>query len=161
MKKLRLSSAVERLTLEEKESSGEIVARDNFLLRVSKAVERLRNQAITAGFHDYEFEIDIKLLNAEQDVKVMDVEEWRKRARRTFGRDPDYWAFICPQCGRRTTTYEWKHLGKEDAVAFTCIERYLEDGECRYTGGDPLSMNPVVVKMENGEYVRVFEFAKS
>ena len=102
--------------------------------------------------------------------KVYTVDQWRAEAARRFGKDSANWKFVCPSCGHVVSVGDYKKAGApEDAVAFSCIGRYLEkrseafhmgQGPCNYAGGGLFRINPVAVILPDGHESYVFDFAE-
>lgn len=100
-------------------------------------------------------------------------EEWQKEAIDRYGPDIWDWCFICPSCGHAASILDWKKAGApSDAVAFSCVGRWLDAGSvaaevraeestfkrnggpCSYAGGGLIGLNPIEV-----EGSRFFDFA--
>lgn len=106
----------------------------------------------------------------EGTTKKFTLEAWRAEAVRRFGKDSAAWKFVCPSCGHVVSVGDYKKAGApEDAVAFSCIGRYLEkrseafkmgQGPCNYAGGGLFRINPVAVLSSDGEEHYVFDFAE-
>jgi hypothetical protein len=97
--------------------------------------------------------------------------EWEAEAVRRFGPDPLNWRFVCPCCGNVASTTDWRDAGAPvDAVAFSCVGRWLPGarrafggsgpGPCDYTGGGLFKLNPVAVTTPDGKTHHVFAFAE-
>ena len=101
------------------------------------------------------------------------LQEWQNKAKELFGEDSRKWAFVCPVCKHVATAQEWADAGApEGSIAFSCIGRWpaegvktrdaIEgdgDGPCNYAGGGLFQLNPVIVKLEDGQTHKVFQFA--
>lgn len=102
--------------------------------------------------------------------RTVTYEEWLAEAKQKFGNDPNKWAFVCPACGYVATIGDWKAAGApEDAIAFSCIGRWLNkageafefgSGPCHYVGGGFIRLNPVTVVGVQGQEWNAFEFAE-
>jgi hypothetical protein len=100
---------------------------------------------------------------------------WKAQAESLFGPDALTWRFVCPSCKHVTAVAAWRDAGApENAVAFSCVGRWMDDGEtrdkrtfraeggpCTYAGGGLFRINPVTVVMPNGAEHDVFAFAES
>lgn len=95
--------------------------------------------------------------------------DWRQHASTLFGTDQKNWRFICPSCHHIATVQEWQEAGGGDAAGFSCIGRWTNAGSdkafkksggpCNYAGGGLFKLNPVEVKMQEGQTELVFQFA--
>ena len=90
---------------------------------------------------------------------------WIKEGTMKFGENTNNWKFVCPSCGMISQSSDWKN---EAQIAFSCVGRQAQDpGEifsktqpCNYAGGGLFRLNPVHVKLENGNIRETFEFAE-
>lgn len=99
------------------------------------------------------------------------VEEWYAEARALFGEDPGGWRFVCPSCGFIASVQDWRDVGAEKQIAFSCVGRargaggdkaFLgKGGPCNYAGGGLFRLNPVKVVDTDGSIREVFEFDRS
>ncbi len=103
-------------------------------------------------------------------VRRVTYEEWVIEAEALFGSDALKWRFVCPSCGHVASVQDWKDAGApEDAVAFSCVGRWLpsrsegfgKGAPCNYAGGGLFRLNPVSVAMSDGRVHETFEFAES
>jgi hypothetical protein len=103
--------------------------------------------------------------------KFESLKAWRAEATRRFGDDFLKWRFVCPACGHIASAADYKAAGAPSrAVAFSCIGRFLPKprdafdskraGPCNYAGGGLLRLNPVEVRMDDGETTFAFDFAE-
>jgi hypothetical protein len=77
--------------------------------------------------------------------------EWIAEAERRFGMDAKTWRFVCPSCKHVASVQDWKDAGAgEGEVAFSCT----------YAGGGLFRLNPVQVKMPDGNVRQTFAFAE-
>jgi hypothetical protein len=101
----------------------------------------------------------------------MTLAEWLAEGEKRFGPDKMKWRFECPSCHHVASIQDYKDAGaKENAVAFSCIGRYLPKaaeafggkgtGPCNYTGGGLIGLNPVHVRDEEGRDHHMFAYAE-
>jgi len=87
-----------------------------------------------------------------------------------FGPTTDSWRFRCPVCGYVAEVREWRAVGAETSIAFSCVGRWREGsrrafggegpGPCDYAGGGLFQVNPVTVRLPaEGRGLMVFQFA--
>ncbi len=105
-------------------------------------------------------------------AQVLSTKEWREQAEMRFGPKVDLWRFTCPACSYETTVSEWRRAGApEGAIAFSCVGRWTGaardafvgaacHGPCNYAGGGLFSLNPVLVRDDDGVERRLFAFAR-
>lgn len=98
--------------------------------------------------------------------------QWVEICMKRFGPNPLRWKFVCPVCQHVASVADWKAAGApEGAIAFSCVGRFQRvardafdghgAGPCNYAGGGLFHLNPVRVRMANGEIHRVFDWAPS
>lgn len=105
--------------------------------------------------------------------EFMTLAEWRAKGKSLFGPDSSKWRFICPICGHVASVQDWRDLGAENAIAFSCVGRFQEKnplrealvkkgekvpGPCDYTGGGLLKFNPIHVTDDDGMEESLFAF---
>jgi hypothetical protein len=96
---------------------------------------------------------------------------WRAEGALLFGPDPSQWKFRCPCCGHvaKVRDFPTDNEGASPMAGFSCVGRVNPEvareafgegaGPCNYAGGGLICLNPVHVKMETGEVVKMMEFA--
>jgi hypothetical protein len=74
--------------------------------------------------------------------------------------------FRCPKCGYVASAKDYTEQGlNPSAAGFVCLGFYTgEDkrfvgGPCRYSPIENLNENPILIKIENQCFVRIFDFA--
>lgn len=100
--------------------------------------------------------------------------EWIAEGTALFGPNVEDWRWVCPVCHHITLLADWRSAGAPDgAFAFSCVGRWLPEareafsrgpggrgvGPCNYAGGGLFKLNPVIVRLPNGEDHQVFEWA--
>ena len=103
------------------------------------------------------------------DVVSMTHAEWKAEGAKRFGTDPSKWKFVCPVCGHVASVQDWKDVGAFECAGFSCIGRHMQKcrkafgekgpGPCDYAGGGLFKLNPVEVKLEDGDVLHAFAFA--
>lgn len=104
-------------------------------------------------------------------TRRLSIAEWRAEGAKRFGEDSLNWRFVCPSCGHVASIKDWRDAGaSEGAAAFSCVGRFTKDppsdafggkkGPCNYAGGGLFRLNPVIVTVEDGKEIQVFEFAE-
>ena len=94
--------------------------------------------------------------------------EWIAEGTRRFGEDYTKWRFVCPCCGHVASTQDWLDAGAKNAIAFSCVGRWVGakreafgegEGPCNYAGGGLFRLNPIQVTCEDGRLHHAFAFA--
>jgi hypothetical protein len=95
-------------------------------------------------------------------------QEWEAAGVIRYGIDRMRWKFRCPCCGHIATPSDYKSAGApENAVAFSCVGRWAENGSeafsgdagpCNYAGGGLFRLNPITVT-DGANKHEVFDFA--
>ena len=107
--------------------------------------------------------------NDKSPVRRLTHAEWLAEGTALFGPAVADWRWVCPVCAHVTSIAEWRDAGApEGAYAFSCVGRWLPEardafakgaGPCNYAGGGLFRLNPVIVRLPNGEDHHVFEWA--
>lgn len=112
--------------------------------------------------------------NDKSPVRRLSHAEWVAEGTALFGPAVADWRWVCPVCAYVTSIAEWRDAGApEGAYAFSCVGRWLPEareafargpggrgkGPCNYAGGGLFKLNPVIVRLPNGEDHQVFEWA--
>jgi hypothetical protein len=99
-------------------------------------------------------------------------DEWKAEGERLFGADVLTWRFVCPVCHYECSVADYKAAGAPSSAAgFSCVGRWLPKdrvresfggagtGPCDYAGGGFFRLNPVRVRMPEGDELQAFAFA--
>jgi hypothetical protein len=101
--------------------------------------------------------------------RTVSLEDYFKECIDRFGHDRNNWRFVCPACGHVASVAEYKAVGADDAIGYSCIGRWTGakrdafgkgPGPCNYAGGGLIRINPVRVVLED-DAVFMFELARS
>jgi hypothetical protein len=104
------------------------------------------------------------------DIVELTLEAWYAEGTRLFGTDRMKWRFVCPVCLHVQSVEDYRNAGAtEGMVAFSCVGRATgagsfdakRGGPCNYAGGGLFKLNPVTLKLPDGEQITVFEFDRS
>ncbi len=104
--------------------------------------------------------------------QTMTYEEWFAEGEKRFGKDRNYWKFVCPSCGHVAAAHDWFDAdAPAGAVGFSCVGRWTgagaaatfkkAGGPCNYAGGGLFKLNPIAVIDAEGKEHHVFEFAEA
>ena len=114
-------------------------------------------------------------------VREISRREWMEEGEKLFGSDMLDWRFVCANCGHVQSANDFKELfflgiykGTPDVAYYNCIGRYdkriprskigkVGDPKeyCNYTSGGLFLLHKVVVILDDGEKLPVFEFDES
>jgi len=92
------------------------------------------------------------------------IQEWRAKGTALFGSaDIEQWKFKCPSCGQSQTLSEFRAANvptPEGKFYFSCIGRWVPGRGCDWTLGGLLQIHLTEVIDQDGDILRVFEFAE-
>lgn len=96
------------------------------------------------------------------DQPLLTHDEWLDEGRRRFGEDMAAWAFVCPNCGARSTVEDFAAV-KAGTAGRECIGRHLDGRGCDWAAYGLLGTKGkgVLVEMPSGVIYEAFAFAET
>lgn len=103
-----------------------------------------------------------QVIAPDEKIKIP-VSEWREKGKLLFGGSMENWKFKCPHCGQSQTLAEFRANGiekPEGKFYYSCIGRWVKSRGCNWTLGGLFQIHKTEVVDEDGDIIRVFEFAE-